>query len=222
MLVKPQSYSVAERVFLTDAQAKQAFKRQKAALLDVNNWKSLANAPNAFELYHGAKPSTLCRAYEGDFIRIVTPGPFPAQWVRIVRIRMRTSSLSLVVRPSYDPTADPISPEVTAHLFRRRATNTFSLLRKKNALYASIRGRDEFTNNVKPEAGGGSLVNLVAAVALWLGFQKDLWDNFVARLIAINPKRLAVCQGGVKRNAIGTESYNGHQAAIKMTKPVSF
>jgi hypothetical protein len=222
MLVKPESHSVAERVFLTDAQAKQAFKRQKATLLDVNGWKALSGAPNTFELYHDGQPSSHSRAYEGDFIRISAPGPFPAQWVKIVKIRLRHRSLKIVVRPSHDPTSDPIRPEVTTHIFRRRATNTFLITRTKNVIRASIRGRNEFTNTVEPEAGGGAWMNLVASVGLWLGFQKDLWDTFVARLVAINPKRLAAFEGGVRMNAINTETYGGHQAAISRTDRVEF
>jgi hypothetical protein len=151
MLEKPQSRSVAERTFITPAQAKQAFKRMKEALLDVRNWKRLSGAPNTFELYQGNEPSSHSRAYVGDFIRIAAPGPFPAQWVQVVKIRMRHHAIELVVSPSYDPTEKEVRKHVTAHIFRSKATNTFVLYRHKNRIRISITGRNEFTNTVAPE-----------------------------------------------------------------------
>jgi hypothetical protein len=222
MLEKPKSHSVAERTFLTSAQAKQAFKRMKRTLLDVNNWKQLSGTPNTFELYQGAHRSTLSRAYVGDFIRIAAPGPFPAQWVELRKIRMRHRLLELVVQPSYDPTEDPPRPEVTTHIFRRKATNTFLLVRKKNTITISITGRNEFTNTVPPESGGGAWLNLIASIGLWLGFQKELWDTFVSRLISTNPKRLALMEGGLKMNSVDPHEVDGHQAPVRITEKVKF
>lgn len=222
MLEKPQSRSVAERTFITPAQAKQAFKRMKEALLDVRNWKRLSGAPNTFELYHGSDPSTLSRAYVGDFIRIAAPGPFPSQWVMITKIKMGHHSVELVVSPSYDPTEKEIRRNVTCHIFRSKATNTFVLHRHKNQVRLSITGRNEFTNTVAPECGGGAWLNLIASIGLWFGFQKELWDTFSSRLIAINPKRLALVEGGMRMNAVEHTKLTGHQAAVKVAEPPKF
>lgn len=222
MLEKPQSRSVAERTFLTPAQAKQAFKRMKNALLDVRNWKRLSGAPNTFELYQGSEPSTHVRAYVGDFIRIAAPGPFPAQWVMVTKIRMKHRSIELVVRPSYDPTEAEIRKHVTAHIFRSKATNTFVLHRNKNRIRISITGRNEFTNTIAPECGGGAWLNLIASIGLWFGFQKELWDTFVSRLISMNPKRLAMSEGGVMMNSVAEHELSGHQAAVRVSEKVAF
>lgn len=222
MLHKPESCSISERRFITPAQAKQAFKRQKAALLDVYNWKRLSGAPNTFELFQGDQPSTHVRAYEGDFIRITAPGPFPSQWVRVVKIRMKHRTLEMVVRPSFDPTAKPVRTEVTAHLFRRKATNTFLLQRTKNAMKISITGRNEFTNTVEPEAGGGAWLNFITSIVLWFGFQKELWDTFATKLIAINPKRLVAADGGVIIHSVEPTELSGHQAPVMQTETVEF
>ena len=222
MLEKPQSRSVAERTFITPAQAKQAFKRMKEALLDVRNWKRLSGAPNTFELYQGNEPSTHSRAYVGDFIRIAAPGPFPAQWVQVVKIRMRHHAVELVVSPSYDPTEKEVRKQVTAHIFRSKATNTFVLYRHKNRIRISITGRNEFTNTVAPECGGGAWLNLIASIGLWFGFQKELWDTFASRLIAINPKRLALVEGGMMMNSVDEGELSGHQAAVKVAEPPKF
>jgi hypothetical protein len=222
MLEKPQSRSVAERTFLTPAQAKQAFKRMKAALLDVRNWKRLSGAPNTFELYQGNEPSTHVRAYVGDFIRIAAPGPFPAQWVQVTKIKFRHHSVELVVRPSYDPTEKEVRKEVTCHIFRSKATNTFVLSRKKATIHISITGRNEFTNTVAPECGSGAWLNLIASIGLWFGFQKELWDTFVSRLISINPKRLAIMEGGVRMHSVDGHELSGHQAAVRIAEKAKF
>lgn len=194
----------------------------KNALLDVRNWKRLSGAPNTFELYQGSEPSTHARAYVGDFIRIAAPGPFPAQWVQMTKIRLRHYSVELVVSPSYDPTEQEIRKHVTAHIFRRKATNTFVLHRHKNRIRIAITGRNEFTNTVAPECGGGAWLNLIASIGLWFGFQKELWDTFVSRLIAINPKRLAIVEGGVRMNSVESLELSGHQAPVKLADPPKF
>lgn len=217
MIRKPESRTVAERPFQTRDQAKQAFKRQRNALLNVNCWDKLAAGPNTFQLFdkHGER-SLHARAYQGDFIKIDAPGPTPANWVVIETIKVARKYVRLVVRPSYDPTKRPIDPEVTAHLFRSKATNTFSLKRTKKLVLAAIVGRAEYANTVQPEAGNKAVLNFAASVGLWFTFQEEIWTTFVKRLLSIAPKRLAHLSNGVRVYDGDGVSVESHQAAVEV------
>lgn len=176
MRPKLSSHAAASRTYGSVGDAQTAFAAQSKKLLDVAHWSELSGPENAkFSLYDATGTKIASRpASVGDFVRIDLPGQTQSDWVRVEDVGISPDRVGVRVRPSYDPTKRPLTPDVTAHFFTREATNTFLVERDGAKVAARVEGRDERAN-VGFSAGGGvsALRNRAVAEGAW-GLQRDV------------------------------------------------
>ena len=198
--------SIAEsrRAYDSEAEARAAFARHAAELLAPNAWSAVSGIENAGFAHHDAAGEAVAgrrAAKVGDFVRITLPfaGAERNEWVRVEHVIEQPDRVSVVVRPSHDPTLRPLRPDVVAHFFGPEATNAFTLVRDGATLVAQIAGRHERAN-VGPEAGGAAnaLRHRITAEAGWGvrrpdlppdtavdGPQQHQWNRFTANLLGL-------------------------------------
>ncbi len=202
------SLAYASRELGSPEAAAHAFEAQSALLFDVNRWDAISGFENAaFKLFDAeGHPVDRDHAQPGDFVRIDLPGPLGYDWVRIESASVTDTRAAIVVRPSYDPTAEPLEPDVTAHFFTDEAVNTFSVERDGTTVTAEVRGEHE-SPNVGAEAGTGiegdiaTVRNRMVAEGAWgpqmpigngrqlNGMQQHQWNVFTENLAAVGGDR---------------------------------
>ncbi len=197
---KMSSSASSSREYASEPEARTAFAAQAKKLLDVNQWTALSGKENAtFELYdRTGAPAAGRPAGVGDFVRIVLPGQSKPDWVRIEDVALTSDRAGVRVRPSYDPTKHPLTPDVTAHFFSRETTNAFLLERDGKTVTARVEGRDE-SANVGPGAGGleRAVRNRAVCEGAWGirrqvpgtrvevdGMQQHQWNRFTDNLVS--------------------------------------
>jgi hypothetical protein len=176
----PTNTNVSEdQQYPDESSARKSFEESKRLFLDLANWPALSGAGNAG--FVAVSPDGHVRTgvpvQPGDFIRIDLWGPSGYDWVRIEEISAGADKAQIVVRPSYDPTASPITTEITSHFFTREATNTLTLERRGDSLMFLVNGRNEVPNVLQPEAGGDwkAKMNAVKWGLGSLGLQAHQW-----------------------------------------------
>jgi hypothetical protein len=196
------SFAESRRTFAAEAEARAAFEKRLVELLAPNAWSAVSGIENADFALHDAeghpRPGRQA-ARVGDFIRITLPvaGAERCDWVRVEHVIREPDRAAVVVRPSHDPTARPLTPEITAHFFSRDAVNTFTLMREGATLIAQIHGIHERAN-IGPEAGdpASAMRHRVTAESGWGVRRSDLppdttldgpqqhqWNRFTANLV---------------------------------------
>lgn len=192
------SHALAVSHFPDEKSASAAFDAQKARLADVNNWTGLSGAENASFSLVGpdGKPAEGRSAQVGDFVKIRLPGSPTADWVQIESIQNGQNEFSIRVRPSHDPTKQPLTPDVVAHFFSREATNTFSVEKRGNDVQVRVLGHNE-SANVGATSGGllNAARNRAVAEGAWgiqrpipgttttvNGMQQHQWNRFTENL----------------------------------------
>lgn len=191
------SHALAIQHFPDAKSADAAFAAQKARLVDVNHWTDLSGVENAtFGLVGSDGKPANRTAQVGDFVQIRLPGMPVYEWVQIEKIDTSADSLSIQVRPSYDPTKQPVTKDVTAHFFDPAATNTFSVEKRGNDVQVRVHGEDERANT--GAHSGGTIMaarNRIVSEAAWgvqrpipgtttqvNGMQQHQWNVFSERL----------------------------------------
>ena len=162
--------------------AGEAFATSVAKLLRVNGWSALSSLSADFELYDSvgrAKPDG--PASVGDFIRIMLPGPTPANWVHIIHASRDEKLAEFTVQPSPDPMDN--KPDQIEHFFDDQARSTFRVALDGCTVSAYEIGLQEAINNQQPQAGDRALVNTLIAETGWLFYQKIQWQLLTDYLV---------------------------------------
>lgn len=173
------SVNFAKRNFAGEDEARSFFSAVKSRLLDLANW-SENSSPSEYALFdeHGTE-ITGEQIDVGKFIRITVRGSGKYDWVRVTNIHETPNEFVITVKPSYDPTADPVDPTVISHFFGIEAINNFciQLDGKTLALYVIGIGEKQNTANT-----GGALETArnvaTANLGYYLGLQKAMWTEF--------------------------------------------
>ncbi len=157
------------------------FSYQKKNLLYISLWSQLSG--NATFIHYDQQAQKVERQAEvGDFVAIDLPGPLPLFWVHVTEIINNINEVKVKVQPTYDPTAQPVQKDITAHFFTREAENILTIGRNGNKISAKVIGLCEVVNNEKPEAGDSRLLHTSVALAGRAGLQKQQWEAFVKNL----------------------------------------
>ncbi|MFO0693432.1 MAG: hypothetical protein U0230_07745 [Polyangiales bacterium] len=195
----PRTHAGASHTYRNEAEARDAFRRQAAAFADPQRWNGLSGPENAdFQLFDACGiQSHAHRFTEGDFLRVELPGGAPYAWVRVESVRVSADRIEVRVRPSYDPTRNPVDPRETAHFFDARATNTFVLERRGTTVRATVDGRDEYPNtHGQTDSGLEAVSNRGVTLGARAGnidlpvvghipnAQQHQWDVFTSNVIA--------------------------------------
>lgn len=180
---KNRIYS-SRKIFKSERLAKVYFAVSRKRLWNVNSWSKIPRLMNAnFQLY--TPQGEICnsrKVFKDAFIKIVLPGPFPENWVKVVDVKEGEDFAQFTVSPSEDPTL-PKDKEVVKHFFSKEATSTFLVKRKSEMIYAYEIGRNEYINVDQPEAGARPAANVVIAEGGWSGLQKIQWKILTEYLV---------------------------------------
>jgi len=167
---KISSSASTSHAYSTEAEARTAFASQAKKLADVGQWTALSGRENAnFDLFDRSGARVAGRpAAVGDFVRVQLPGQKQYDWVRVEDVSVGTDRVGIGVRPTYDPTKRPLTPDVVAHFFTRETTNTFLIERNGTSVTARVEGRNE-SANVGTKAGGleNAIRNRAACEGAW-------------------------------------------------------
>lgn len=193
------SSASASHTYGSETEAKAAFAAQSSKLLDLSTWNGLSGRENAtFDLCDPTGAPAHRAPVVGDFVRIRLPGQKQLDWVRIESISVSKDHAGILVRPSYDPTKRPLTPNVIAHFFTRETTNAFIVERDGTTVTARVEGRDE-SANVGERAGGleNAARNRAASETAWGvrrtipgtnvevdGLQQHQWNVFTENLVS--------------------------------------
>ncbi len=183
----------AIRHYSSEAEARAAFSADRVRLLDVSQWGSLTPGGMAatFTLCDSDGHPVTRPAQVGDFVRIDATGdPSASDWVRVESVDSSDDRVSVVVRPTYDPTATPLRTDITMHMFTSAATNTFTIARDGADVLMSVDGRNEFANTgAEALSPLYALRNRAGAEALWgsetlgVGGSSMMWNTFSDSLL---------------------------------------
>ncbi|HWA35584.1 MAG TPA: hypothetical protein VG737_15690, partial [Cyclobacteriaceae bacterium] len=186
--------------FSSEKEAAEKFQSTANRLLNVNEWHHFAGKLSAdFRLTDKKGHSVNRLASLGDYFRINIPGPGPEtgqgyDWVKIESIddhrdpTGESEEVSFRVRPA----SSPLDGEKdTAHFFSDQATSTFSVVRKKRTIKASVHGRNE-SPNVKTRSATDKVRNALIATGAITGLAKIQWKKLIKGIL-----------DSVKGNSIG-------------------
>jgi hypothetical protein len=181
------SYHYHIQEYDSEESAKANFEKQKEVFLNVDNWTALSEIENlAFTHYDKEGNRVRRKAKEGDFVMLDLPGPVPKFWVNVESIDNQPDQVTIIIRPSYDPTERPLKKEVTAHFFDRQTINILNFEREGKRLIAEVKGVSAAINNDAEEAGETAIINTTVALGGWAGLQKRQWESFTKNLVELS------------------------------------
>jgi hypothetical protein len=178
---KNRTYS-SRKTFQTREEALKEFERSRVKLFHIHKWSELPGISSSFTLYRGGKRIDRQMPEVNDYIRIILPGPVPANWVIVKEIRNEDESAQFTVSPTTDPTKK--GGAGTEHFFKDEATSTFRVELQGKSIIGYELGRNERINrNSKKDAGNRKLINTIIAEGGWAGMQKLQWKKLTDYLV---------------------------------------
>ncbi len=173
--------------FNTLQDAREAFRRSKEKLFDVNLWSQMPGITSEFKLFgpNGSQKTGKSVSIV-DYILINLPGPVPENWVKVISLVDQEELAEFVVSPSEKPQEGNLNDEKVAHFFKEEATSTFRIKREGRLLFAYEIGKEENINNEGKEASNRDWINTLMAEGGWLGFQKIQWKNLTEYLVHLS------------------------------------
>ena len=173
------SVNVAKRTFLDEEKCVAFFEDVRSRMVRIDEWNKNSSA-TGYELFDETGEKAADGSIEVDrFIRINVYGSGKYDWVRVVSIVDDPLEFVLEVKPSYDPTEDPVETSKISHFFGPEATNNFCLQRDEKTLAFCIIGLNEkqnteFTQSLIESARNAAIAN----VGYYSGLQKAVWKDF--------------------------------------------
>lgn len=177
--------------FSSEKEAAEKFQSTANRLLNINEWHQFAGKMSADFRLTDKKGHVVNRlASLGDYFRINVPGPDPDagqgyDWVKIESIDDHrdptgdSEEVSFRVRPASSPLD---GDKNTAHFFSNHATSTFSVVREKRTIKASVHGRNE-SPNVKTRKTADKVRNALIATGAITGLAKIQWKKLVKGIL---------------------------------------
>jgi hypothetical protein len=173
------SVNSARRSFPNEAESSAMFDIVRRNLLDINEW-SINSSASAYALFDRSGVDVSGRRIgEGDFIRINIYGSGKFDWVEVLRIYDATDESVVTVKPTYDPTADPVDTESISHFFHSEARNNFCVQLDGSVVSFYVIGLNERQNVSETDGVVETVRNAAAAnLSYFLGIQKGVWAEF--------------------------------------------
>jgi hypothetical protein len=179
------SFNKAERTLPNREEAETLFRKIKNKLRNIDQWVEHSGV-SYFAIFeeNGRQPSDRS-VKEGRFIRILLPGTGKYDWVRVEDVRETEEEMVVTVRPTYDPTAEPVDTSVISHFFAATATNNFCALLSGNMVGVYVIGTGEKQNTSETSGMLESVRNAaVATIGPYLGIQSAEWTKFCNSLLS--------------------------------------
>jgi hypothetical protein len=173
------SVNSARRTFPDEAGSGAFFDIVRRSLYDINEW-SHNSSPSAYALFGRDGVDVSGRPIsEGDFIRINIYGSGKYDWVEVLRIHESSNETVITVKPTYDPTSDPLDTESISHFFHGDARNNFCVQLDGSVVNFYVIGLNERQNVAEADGVVESVRNAAAAnLSYYLGIQKGVWAEF--------------------------------------------
>lgn len=170
------SVSSARRHFTDNATSASFFRDVCDRLLMIAEWNKNSSVTE-YELFGPGHDDGRIRV--GTFIRIKLYGSGKSDWVRVLSITAEPEEMVLTVKPSYDPTDEPVDESLTSHFFGPEATNNFCVQLNGKAVTMYVIGLNEnqnmkFTDSLIESARNAAVAN----VGYYSGLQKTIWKQF--------------------------------------------
>jgi hypothetical protein len=184
------SFNVAKRVFDDAERCSEFFKRTCTNLLSIAEWNRNSSA-TGYKLFDDAGHEIDASPIEVQrFIRIGLYGSGKYDWVRVVEIIREANELILKVKPSHDPTQDPVEPTSISHFFGPEAENNFCVQRNDKTVAFYVIGLNEkqntrFTDGLIESARNAAVAN----VGYYTGLQKAVWKQFASNFLATDEEK---------------------------------
>jgi hypothetical protein len=179
------SLNKAERTLPSRDEAVGLFRKVKNKLRNVEQWSEHSGV-SYFAVFDetGDQPGDH-EVKEGRFIRIQLPGTGMYDWVRVENVHETDEEMVVTVRPTHDPTAEPVDKEVISHFFAPTATNNFCALLRGNTVGAYVIGTGEKQNTSDTSGILETVRNAaVANLGSYLGLQSAEWTKFCNSLLS--------------------------------------
>jgi hypothetical protein len=184
------SINIAKRTFLHDDDCASFFQATRSKLFDISEWNknSSASEYKLFEESGREAPSTSITT--GRFIRIRLYASGKYDWVRVTAIYDEPDEVVLMVKPAFDPTAEPVDRSTTSHFFGPEAENNFCVQREKKTVAFYIIGLNETQNIAYTDSIIESARNAaVANVGYYSGLQKAVWKQFCTKILETDEEK---------------------------------
>ena len=180
------SIASANKAFVTEADAENAFQRLSEKLEHIEQWNQFSGA-SSFGLFDENGNKMPDRpAVVGDFVSIKLPATGKTDWVKIIDIYENGREKILTVQPTYDPTDESNNKTVTSHFFTSDSTNNFCLQLSGNKVNMYVIGLNEISNTAATNNIIESARNLATAnLGHFLGVQKAEWTTFCNNFLEI-------------------------------------
>jgi hypothetical protein len=173
------SVTSARRTFPNETESRAFFDEACRKLLDINEWSNSSSA-SAYALFDRSGSDVSGNLIsEGDFIRINIYGAGKYDWVEVLRIYQADSEMVITVKPTYDPTSEPLDTGSISHFFHGDARNNFCVQLDGSVVNFYVIGLNERQNVSETDGVVESVRNAAAAnLSYFLGIQKSVWAEF--------------------------------------------
>ena len=170
------SVTSASRHFVSEADANGFFRDVCERLFLIDEWNKNSSVTE-YELFGPGHENGQIQV--GSFVRIKLYGSGKSDWVRVLSINDEPDEMVMTVKPSYDPTEDPVDKSLTSHFFGPEATNNFcvQLNGKRVTMYViglNERQNTKFTDSLIESARNAAVAN----VGYYSGLQQTVWKQF--------------------------------------------
>lgn len=178
------SLNKAERTLPNRDEAVGLFRKVKSRLRNIEQWSEHSGV-SYFAVFdeNGDRPGDH-EVKAGRFIRIQLPGTGKYDWVVVENMIENDEEMVVTVRPTYDPTAEPVDRNVISHFFAPTATNNFCTLLREDTVGAYVIGTGEKQNTSDTSGILETVRNAaVANLGSYLGIQSAEWNKFCNSLL---------------------------------------
>ena len=184
------SLNVAKRIFGDAGKCDAFFAKTCSDLVTITEWNRNSSATN-YKLFDEAGTDIDSSPIAvGRFIRIGLYGSGKYDWVRVVEIFDELNEFVLKVKPSHDPTQDPVDPTLISHFFGPEAENNFCVQRNGKTVAFYVIGLSEKQNSKFTDSLIESARNVaVANVGYYSGLQKSVWKQFASNFVATEEEK---------------------------------
>lgn len=184
------SLNFAKRIFLDRSECDAFFEVTRSNLLDLAEWNRNSSA-TSYSLFDDAGRNIDSEPIAvGRFIRIGLYGSGKYDWVRVVEIFDEPNEFIMKVKPTHDPTEDPVDPASISHFFRPEAENNFCIQQNDKTIAFYVIGLNEkfnakFTDGLIESARNTAVAN----IGYYTGLQKAVWKQFASNFIATDQEK---------------------------------
>lgn len=187
----PVNSVTSARRDLADADgARELFGVVCRNLLDIKKWGEHSSPSDYILVDRTGRDISGQPIREGEFIRISIYGSGKYDWVQISNIHRSENEMVITVKPSYDPTAEPVDTRTISHFFHSEARNNFCVQLDGNVVNFYVIGLNERQNTSETDSIVETVRNsAVANVGYYTGMQKAVWAEFCKNFLRTDEER---------------------------------